>query len=181
MINTNEKKKKLVIKKKTKLSKPLTNKKDVEKKIVKETSIKELELDYISDDEDFSEISKKDKINFELLKKLTLFNKNTEVKNIVNEIVSDESDSDNEDINNNLIKDCDIDFESIIKDTISGKTIYYDYNKNIIYGSNYKIIGEINEDGEINLDDDVENDYEDLKKSEFSDSESENEIIDETN
>lgn len=115
------------------------------------------------------------------MKKLTLFNKNTEVKNIVNEIVSDESDSDNEDINNNLIKDCDIDFESIIKDTISGKTIYYDYNKNIIYGNNYKIIGEINEDGEINLDDDVEDDYEDLKKSEFSDSESENEIIDETN
>jgi len=115
------------------------------------------------------------------LKKLTLFNKNTEVKNLVNEIVSDDSESDNEDINNNLIKDCDIDFESIIKDTISGKTIYYDYNKNIIYGSNYKIIGEINEDGEINLDDDIENDYEELKKSEFSDSESENEIIDERN
>tara|TARA_Y100000385_G_scaffold291335_1_gene368694 strand:+ start:3828 stop:4370 length:543 start_codon:yes stop_codon:yes gene_type:complete len=180
MINTNEKKKKLVIKK-NKLPKPLTNKKDIEKKIVKETSIKELELDYISDDDDFSEISKKDKINFELLKKLTLFNKNTEVKNLVNEIVSDDSESDNEDINNNLIKDCDIDFESIIKDTISGKTIYYDYNKNIIYGSNYKIIGEINEDGEINLDDDIENDYEELKKSEFSDSESENEIIDERN
>ncbi len=179
MINTNTKKKKLIVKKKTK---PV-NKKDIEKKIDKESSIKELDLDYISGDEDFSEISKKDEINFELLKKLTLFNKNTEVKNLLNEIASDDSESDNEDVNNNMIKDLDIDYESIIKDNISGKTIYYDYNKNIIYGSNYKIIGEINEDGEINLDDNIEDDYEELKKSEFSDEgeDSENEIIDEIN
>jgi len=39
-----------------------------------------------------------------------------------------------------------IDTESFVKENIGGKTIYFDYEKNIIYDENIKIIGNICED-----------------------------------
>ena len=126
----------------------------------------ELELDNITDDEDNYIITKNlnNEINFNLIKRLPILNNLNNKTEFVSKLVDEESDSDNENNQQNYNRDLDIDIENLTKDFISGKTIYYDYNKNIIYNHKFKIIGEINEDGEINLDD-KQNDYEELEKS----------------
>lgn len=144
----------------------------------------ELELDNITDDEDNYIITKNlnNQIDFNLINRLPILNNLTNKIEFVSKLIDEESDSDNENKLENCNRDIDIDIENLTKDFISGKTIYYDYNKNIIYNYKFKIIGEINEDGEINLDD-KQNDYEELEKSinsvdlniENSESESESE------
>lgn len=144
----------------------------------------ELELDNITDDEDNYIITKNlnNEINFNLIKRLPILNNLNNKTEFVSKLIDEESDSDNENNLQNYNGDLDIDIENLTKDFISGKTIYYDYNKNIIYNYKFKIIGEINEDGEINLDD-KQNDYVELEKSinsvdidiENSESESESE------
>lgn len=49
--------------------------------------------------------------------------------------------------------DGDIDFENVIKDVMGNKTVYYDYNKHMIYNEKYVVIGSIDEDGIINMND----------------------------
>lgn len=56
----------------------------------------------------------------------------------------------------------DIDTDSLFKDSVNGKVIYFDYIKNIIYNSDFVIIGTTTEDGEIELDDRFMKDYKDL-------------------
>lgn len=140
-----------------------------EKKNIDTTSVNnkfELELDYITDEEDnyIDTINLDNQIDFNLINRLPILNNLNNKTEFVSKLIDEESESDNENYLQNNNRDVDIDIENLTKDFISGKTIYYDYNKNIIYNYKFKIIGEINEDGEINLDD-KQNDYEELEKS----------------
>jgi hypothetical protein len=57
--------------------------------------------------------------------------------------------ADNEVDDSQVIIKADIDFDSLICDRHSGKIIYYDPIKNIIYDKNYDIVGEVDvNDGE---------------------------------
>ena len=127
----------------------------------------ELELDNITDDEnnEFYTKNSDNNIDFNLIKRLPISNNNKIL--FVSKPNDEDSDSDYENNLQNYNKDIDIDIENLTKDFISGKIIYYDYTKNIIYNNEFKIIGEINEDVEINLDDKL-TDYDELEKSIYS-------------
>lgn len=139
----------------------------------------ELTLDYISDDETTIFIPG-NKINFDLIKLLPKLLKDAtndneitsldidddeiqhnSIKSINNDYINSLDLDDDDEFHNNSIKatdnDNDIDFESIVKDTVGGKIVFYDYTKNLIYNSKYVVIGSINEDGEIYLEETEEN------------------------
>ena len=129
----------------------------------------ELEYDYMSEDESVVE-SVDSYPNFSLINKLPQLYEISSVKVVcVNgkNSVDIESEEENE-INVpeplDLLKNesCDIDTDSLFKDTANGKVIYFDYNKNIIYNSDFVIIGTSTEDGEIELDDRYSEDYKEL-------------------
>ena len=138
----------------------------------------ELTLDYISDDETTIFIPV-NKINFDLIKLLPKLLKDATNDNEITSLDLDDDDiqhnsikstnndcinsldlDDDDEFQNNSIKatdNNDIDFESIVKDTVGGKIVFYDYTKNLIYNSKYVVIGSINEDGEIYLEEIEEN------------------------
>lgn len=168
-----KKKKKLVIKKKKKLVvKKKSNKGDKKEKKTQmsnnfiqlgpNTNInQELEYDYVSDDESVVE-SLDSQPNYELIKKLPQLFEITSIKD--DDQLSLASDDESTNDPNLIVKNgsFDIDTDSLFKDSVNGKVIYFDYNKNIIYNGDFIIIGTTTEDGEIELDDRYSNDYKDL-------------------
>lgn len=60
----------------------------------------------------------------------------------------DDDDEENQDDDSKVDKE-DIDYENLIKDNHNGKIIYYDYNKNIVYDTEFNEVGEIDDEGEI--------------------------------
>lgn len=117
-------------------------------------------------------IENKRKINFELISKLPniKIGNQTNSKNMSYEDNIDLVDNDDEcDTNELSNKDCDtveipddIDIDNLLKDIVGGNCVYYDYNKNLIYNDSYVIIGTINEEGEIYLDDNYKSKYKSL-------------------
>ncbi len=122
----------------------------------------ELEYEYESDDASIVE-SLDSQPNFELINKLPqLF----EISSIKDDdqlsIASDDDDSMDAPRKIDKKESFDVDTDSLFKDSVNGKVIYFDYNKNIIYNGDYVIIGTTTEDGEIELDERFSNDYKDL-------------------
>jgi len=60
----------------------------------------------------------------------------------------EEDEDENQDDDSKIEKE-DIDYENLIKDNHNGKIIYYDYNKNIVYDTEFNEVGEIDDEGEI--------------------------------
>ncbi len=60
----------------------------------------------------------------------------------------DDDEDENQDDESKIEKE-DIDYENLIKDNHNGKIIYYDYNKNIVYDTEFNEVGEIDDEGEI--------------------------------
>jgi len=107
------------------------------KKIIfKKKKNKFLELTYDNKDRFVSK-----SVNFELV---------NDIINLINLKNPVEFNEDDFSIPNNCkektLDDNDIDYDLLIKDCIGGKTIYFDYEKHIIYDENHKIIGSICED-----------------------------------
>ena len=134
---------KIVFKKK-KVKKP-------EKSIIQKAMELDHELSYdpISDDEsDIQPVTKK--INFDLINKLPNLLKD----NSKNEVISydfDEEEEEEEQPEKMPDNDIEIDTENLVKDSLGGKTVFYDFDKNLIYDSKHKVIGTINEDGEMDM------------------------------
>jgi hypothetical protein len=121
----------------------------------------ELEYDYKSDDESIVE-SLDSQPNFDLINKLPQLFEITFIKE--DDQLSLASDDESMDEPQQITKkeSFDIDTDSLFKDKVNGKIIYFDYNKNIIYNADFIIIGTTTEDGEIELDDRFSKDYKDL-------------------
>ena len=174
-ITDSTKKKKFIFKKKTK-KQPQSSEKIVKKtkssvKIPENNDISELTYDNVDESVEgelkIGTNTDYNNVNFSLINKLPkIYNQVTFKHSFNPDLAAEESDegSDTEDpLDNNK----DIDTESLLKDNLNGKTIYYDYDKNLIYDMGFKIIGEINEDGEINIDD-SQTDYTELGMNNFN-------------
>ena len=88
------------------------------------------------------------KANLELIAELPIL----ELQTIVQE--EEEEEEENKVVDNKFNDDNeedDIDKDSLEKDTIGDNVYYFDYSKGIIYNINYKIIGNIDEYGELNI------------------------------
>ena len=120
----------------------------------------DLELTYDMDNIDYQYNAP----NFELIQKLPiLLSDNTKQRKCVKKkYIEKEPDEEDcmysehcmysEPVDNEL--EVDIDFENVIKDVMGSKTVYYDYNKHLIYNEKYIVIGSIDEDGVIAMNDD---------------------------
>ena len=91
------------------------------------------------------DLEKKHNINidFELVERIIKLNSVKKLDNFENLEFEGLNDDDLEENNEEI----DIDTDELIQDSIGGKIIYFDYDKNIVYNENYEIIGNIGDDG----------------------------------
>ena len=113
------------------------------------------------DDDPDTKVSSKNNIDFDLisrLPKINLINK-TDSKLIYSKLSSkidkiknllDESDDDDEE----TIEDDDNDeeMENYQKGTLDGKLVYYDHDKSLVLNDKLEVIGDIDDEGEVTLD-----------------------------
>jgi len=121
----------------------------------------ELEYDCVSDNDSAVE-SVDSQPNFDLINKLPQLFEISSIKEDDQLSIASEDEELEDPIKIYKKESFDIDTDSLFKDSVNGKDIYFDYNKNIIYNSDFVIIGTTTEDGEIELDDRFSNDYKDL-------------------
>ena len=144
------KKKRLIIKKKTKSKPKLVKKKKLERKVSKK--LKPIEQAYLEFDTDIDpkfmpSIPEKLDINMNLINGLPKM----EFKETIMNIVNDEEEDD-ESINLKDDKEeLDIDVEGLEELTIGNKNYFMDENKGIIYDCKYNVIGNIDEFGNPNI------------------------------
>jgi len=125
------------------------NTKDVSTSIL-HAVVTELDLDPDIIDCDSPINKKSNRINFDLISRLPkIYNETNSINNLYD--IVQESDEINMDNVPDIKVPDDIEVELLVSDILEGRPVYYDYDKLIIYNSQYLIIGSINEDGEIQL------------------------------
>ena len=137
-------KKKIIIKKKK-------TEKTVQKTLENKHNNKNLNQSYLDYDYDIDEEFKKTLPSnscLDLSKLNNIINTNCIIKKIEN--VEDDDNEELEEINEK--EESNIDIDELDKQIIGNKIYLIDYNKGIIYNTNYNIIGNIDDYGEINID-----------------------------
>ena len=110
---------------------------------------KELEYDFDIDERFNDSVTQKKEVNHKLINKLTKFKINT---NIIDGNDSDDEEIQvNEQVNSPNMDDMDIDKSVLEKELVGEKYYYFDYIKGIIYDLEYNIIGNIDDMGDINI------------------------------
>ena len=112
------------------------------------------------DDDPITQTYKNNNIDFDLIAKLSKMNLISEddSKLIYNKLADkidkiktllEESDDDEETIEE---EDSEVDIEQYQKDTLNGQLVYYDHTKSMVLNDKLEVIGDIDDEGEITLD-----------------------------